>query len=156
MKGLGCLSKGMRQQIHRLWPLVGVRSLADVQGPTHGPWLVKLLYQGVLTDAVVEQARQGRVRTIDSRCLVWSHVVPELLGAGGSLLELDISHTRSLQGNCRGPNGQERSDTYSNKQKTKVPIVLYALHGRHPSHFLPRTLPASVGPYFSVPPGPET
>ena len=29
--------------------------------------------------------------------LVWSHVVPELLGAGGSLLELDISHTRSLQ-----------------------------------------------------------
>ena len=110
MKGLGCLSKGMRQQIHRLWPLVGVRSLADVQGPTHGPWLVKLLYQGVLTDAVVEQARQGRVRTIDSRCLVWSHVVPELLGAGGSLLELDISHTRSLQGNCRGPNGQERSD----------------------------------------------
>ena len=42
------------------------RSLADVQRPTHGPWLVKLLYQGVLTDAVVEQARQGRVRTIDS------------------------------------------------------------------------------------------
>ena len=60
VKGLGCLSKGMRQQIHRLWPLVGVRSLADVQGPTHGPWLVKLLYQGVLTDAVVEQARQAR------------------------------------------------------------------------------------------------
>ena len=45
--------------------------------------------------------------------LVWSRVVPELLGAGGSLLELDISHsdTRSLQGNCRGPNGQKRSDT---------------------------------------------
>ena len=98
VKGLGCLSKGMRQQIHRLRPLVGVRSLADVQGPTHGPWLVKLLYQGVLTDAVVEQARQGRVRTIDSRCLVWSHVVPELLGAGGSLLELDKYRTH---GHCR-------------------------------------------------------
>ena len=26
VKGLGCLSKGMRQQIHRLRPLVGVRS----------------------------------------------------------------------------------------------------------------------------------
>ena len=125
MKGLGCLSKGMRQQIHRLRPLVGVRSLADVQRPTHGPWLVKLLYQGVLTDAVVVRygsgARAAGARahdrlTVDSRCLVvgaglvWSHVVPELLGAGGSLLELDISHTRSLQGNCRGPNGQDRSD----------------------------------------------
>ena len=35
------------------------RSLADVQRPTHGPWLVKLLYQGVLTDAVVVRYGSG-------------------------------------------------------------------------------------------------
>ena len=34
------------------------RSLADVQRPTHGPWLVKLLYQGVLT----ERCGSGTVR----------------------------------------------------------------------------------------------
>ena len=42
VKVLGCLSKGMRQQLHRLQPLVGVASLAVVQRPAHGPWRVML------------------------------------------------------------------------------------------------------------------
>ena len=75
-----------------------------MQRPTHGPWLVKLLYQGVLTDAVVVRYGSG-ARAAGARAhnrlkvlgagLVWSHVVPELLGAGGSLLELTgyIAHT---------------------------------------------------------------
>ena len=46
VKGLGCLSKGMLQQLHRLQPLVGVRSLAVVQRPAHGPWRVTLLASG--------------------------------------------------------------------------------------------------------------
>ena len=46
VKGLGCVSKGMRQQLHRLQPLVGVRSLAVVQRPAHGPWRVTLLASG--------------------------------------------------------------------------------------------------------------
>eukprot|EP00964_Phaeocystis_antarctica_P099041 scaffold64952_cov69-Phaeocystis_antarctica.AAC.2 len=62
--GLGCVSKGMRQQLYRLQPLVGVESLAVVQRPAHGPWRVTLLYDGTLAEAVVEQARQGRVRSI--------------------------------------------------------------------------------------------
>ena len=45
VKGLGCLSKGMRQQLYRLRPLVGVQSLAVVQRPNHGPWRVTLLYE---------------------------------------------------------------------------------------------------------------
>ena len=61
VKVLGCLSKGMRQQLHRLQPLVGVRSLAVVQRPAHGPWRVVLFYTGRLTAAVFEQARLGRV-----------------------------------------------------------------------------------------------
>ena len=52
VKGLGCLSKRMRQQLHRLRPVVGVRSLAVVQRPNHGPWRVTLLYEGDLTAAV--------------------------------------------------------------------------------------------------------
>ena len=44
VKGLGCLSKGMLQQLRRLQPLVGVDSLAVVQRPAHGPWRVALLY----------------------------------------------------------------------------------------------------------------
>ena len=101
VKGLGCLSKGMRQQLHRLRPLVGVQSLAVllavVQRPTHGPWRVTLLYTGELTEAVVDQARQGRVRSTDSRFTMRSlapavarRVVPELLGAGSSLLDLKL------------------------------------------------------------------
>ena len=46
VKGLGCLSKGMLQQLHRLQPLVGVRSLAVVQRPAHGPWRVTLQDRG--------------------------------------------------------------------------------------------------------------
>ena len=65
VKGLGCVSKGMRQQLHRLQPLVGVLSLTVVQRPAHGPWRVTLLYMGELMEAVVEQAWQGRVRMIN-------------------------------------------------------------------------------------------
>ena len=69
VKVLGCLSKGMRQQLHRLQPLVGVRSLSVVQRPAHGPWRVVLFYTGRLTAAVFEQARLGRVpMSKTSRC----------------------------------------------------------------------------------------
>ena len=96
VKGLGCLSKRMRQQLHRLRPLVGVRSLAVVQRPNHEPWRVTLLYEGDLTAAVLEQARQGRVCTINATLRKLhpaeaERVVPDLLGAGGSLHELDLS-----------------------------------------------------------------
>ena len=96
VKGLGCLSKRMRQQLHRLRPVVGVRSLAVVQRPKHEPWRVTLLYDGNLTAAVLEQARQGRVCTINaSLCKLHpteaERVVTDLLGAGGSLHELDLS-----------------------------------------------------------------
>ena len=97
VKGLGCVSKGVRQQLSRLQPLVGIRSLAVVQRPAHGPWRVTLLYMdSYLTAAVVEQAQQGRVRSIR---IVYApplaptmarRVVPELLGAGCSLLELQL------------------------------------------------------------------
>ena len=96
VKGLGCVSKGMRQQLHRLRPLVGVKSLTVVKRPAHGPWRVTLLYEGMLTTAVVEQARLGRVRSINTQGrmqvpVVSRRVVPELLGAEGSLLELELS-----------------------------------------------------------------
>jgi len=94
VKGLAC-SKGMLQQLRRLRPLVGVNNLAVVQRSYHGPWRVVLLYEGELTEAVVEQARQGRVHSIfgtqAQRALnpaVAERVVPMLLGAGCSLLEL--------------------------------------------------------------------
>ena len=134
VKGLAC-SKALRQQLHRLQPLVGVESVAVVarggafnggtsgglavvaratarfschrspskavaraaRGHGTGPWRAVLLYKGRLTQDVVEQARQGRVRTIDARFMMLacrrSHVVPVLLGAGSSLLELDISQS---------------------------------------------------------------
>ena len=42
VKGLGC-SKALRQQLHRLQPLVGVWSLAVMHElPAHGPWRVTL------------------------------------------------------------------------------------------------------------------
>ena len=108
--GLGCVSKGMRQQLHRLQPLVGVESLAVVQRPAHGPWRVTLLYDGTLAEAVVEQAQQGRVRSISVASqkrgpysketahvvapAVARRVVPDLLGAGCSLLYLDLSFSK--------------------------------------------------------------
>ena len=103
VKGLACLSKGVRQQLYRLQPLVGVQSLAVVQRPAHGPWCVTLLYGGPLTVAVVELARLGRVRLIDANpARKWVPfasaearlVVPELLGAGCSLIDLDLSFLR--------------------------------------------------------------
>ena len=99
VKGLGCLSKALLQQLHRLRPLVGVKSLAVVQRPAHGPWRVMLLYKGSLTAAVVEQAWRGRVDSVNMRFTtlapaVARRVVPELLGAGSSLFELDLSFVK--------------------------------------------------------------
>ena len=112
VKGLACLSKGMLQQLHRLRPLVGVTSLAVVQRQgarsrrvrvTEGPWRVTLLYKGKLTLAVVRQAWQGRVHSIDARFCP-SHTslaialtrrsVPVLTCKGCSLIELDVSGVR--------------------------------------------------------------
>ena len=101
VKGLAC-SKALLQRLHRLQPLVGVRSLAVVQRPAHGPWRVVLLHQGKLTKAVLKQARQGRVRAVTIMgCDVGGQfhlgpriarlVVPELLGAGCSLIEFTVS-----------------------------------------------------------------
>ena len=92
VKGLACLSKGMRQQLYRLQPLVGVHSLTVLLRPAHGPWRVTLMYEGALTKTVLKQARQGRVRWIDLLCTrlapaMARRVVPDLLGAGCSLLE---------------------------------------------------------------------
>ena len=98
VKGLYC-SNALRQQLHQLQPLVGIHSLTVVQRPAHGPWCVTLLYSGELMKPVLEQARQGRVRLIDTTDTFQSsltpavarRVVPELLGAGCSLLELILN-----------------------------------------------------------------
>ena len=105
VKGLGGLCKGMQQQLRRLRPLVGVRSLAVVQRPAHVPCHVVLLYTGVPTMAVVDQARQGRVRSIVAMHgpqprvttlapAVARRVVPCLLGAGCSLIKLEMWQAR--------------------------------------------------------------
>ena len=78
VKGLGRLSKGMRQQLQRLRPLVGVQSLIVMQRPAHGPWRVVLFYiddyvdpswhaDAIASDmeVLVEQARQGHVHSIN-------------------------------------------------------------------------------------------
>ena len=96
VKGLACVSKALLQQLHRLQPLVGIRSLAAMQRPALGPWRVTLLYEGKLTGAVLDEARQGRVHSINALRFflgprIAKRVVPELLGAGCSLLELECS-----------------------------------------------------------------
>ena len=99
--GLECLSKAVLHQLYRLRPLVGVQSMAVMRRHFHGPWRVVLLHKGELTAALVEWARQGHVRSIQARFedsvliqpwkAVAKRVVPELLGAGCSLRELDMS-----------------------------------------------------------------
>ena len=95
VEGLTC-SNALLQQLHRLRPLLGVQSLAVMQRPAHGPWRVLLEYEGELTMAVVEQARLGRVRSIKVKShsamtpFVLRRAVPDLLGAGCSLLGLDL------------------------------------------------------------------
>ena len=64
-----------------------------MQRPSHG---AALLCTGKLTNPLMEQARQGRVRLIDSPFTtlapaVARRVVPELLGAGCSLLDLELN-----------------------------------------------------------------
>ena len=91
--GWGCLSKALLQQLHRLQPLVGVESLAVVQHPAHGPWRVMLKYKGELTEAVVEQARQGRVRSIDAQSTPLAPSVARrvfLAVLGRSLFDLNL------------------------------------------------------------------
>ena len=97
VKGLACLSKALLEQLHRLRPLVGFQSLSVLQRLSHGPWRVTLLYKGAITEAVLEQARQGRVLSILSTrapnltSAVAQRVVPELLGAGCSLLKFTLT-----------------------------------------------------------------
>ena len=101
LSGLGCLCKDVLQQLHRLRPIVRVKvhSLVAAQHQA-GPWRVVLLYTGELTEEVVEQAAQGRVFSINyvrSDTLspaVAKRVVPELLGADCSLLELKLDGVR--------------------------------------------------------------
>ena len=103
VSGLGCLCKDVLQQLHRLRPIVRVQvhsltaaqRYADADSPT--PWRVVLLYTGQLTEAVVEEAVQGRVFSIHVRSAALDlaeRVVPELLGAGCSLLALKLEFVR--------------------------------------------------------------
>ena len=99
--GLDCLCKAVLQQLHRLRPVVRVqvRFLLTRGLSEHlacGPWRIELSYTGRLTAAVVEQASRGRVRSINVphwptlAPAVAKRVVPELLGAGCSLLGLKL------------------------------------------------------------------
>ena len=99
VSALGSLCKELRKQLYRLLPLVyrRVHSLpATMERLTHGPWRVVLLYTGEPTATVVDEAWQGHVRSIDARGrttltpAVAKRVVPELLGAGCSLLDLKL------------------------------------------------------------------
>lgn len=105
VSGLGRLCEDLHRQLHRLRPLVGVhvRSLTVAQRLrrrlmcARGPWDVVLFFAGDATAVVVEQARRGRVLSIDAHGTtlapdVASRVVPEMLGAGCSLRALDLSH----------------------------------------------------------------
>ena len=98
VNALGCLSKALLQQLHRLRPLVSTGSLAVVQRPSRGPWRTLLLYRGLLTAEVMDQASRGRVRSISVIIGIGAgwfparRVVPELLGAGCSLLDLNLSN----------------------------------------------------------------
>ena len=103
--GLGRLCKDLRRQLYRLRPLVGVhvRSLTVAQRLrrrlmcARGPWEVVFFHRGDATAVVVEQARRGRVISIDAHGTtlapdVASRVSSELLGDGCSLRVLDLSH----------------------------------------------------------------
>ena len=134
--GLGCLSKGMQQQLQRLRPLVGVQSLIALQRSTwpcnaaFRPWRVALLYKVPCgrsvsdsdMEAILSFARQGCVHSICASCPLAScergfhcddcknadspltlksrlpRMVPKLLGAGSSLLELDFSFMPNMKG----------------------------------------------------------
>ena len=58
-------SKGVRQQLHRLRPLVGVTSLAVVRRPTHGPWRVALMYAHQRADRGGCGSGAAGARTLD-------------------------------------------------------------------------------------------
>ena len=107
LSGLGRVCKALRRQLYRLRPLVGVH--VRRRSPTvaqrlrrrlmcaRGPWVVVFFHVGDATAVVVEQARRGRVLSIDAHGTtlapdVASRVVPELLGAGCSLRALGLSH----------------------------------------------------------------
>ena len=103
VSGLNCC-KCVVKQLHRLRPLVcmQIRSLSITQRLIHitgSPWRIVLAYTGELTAAAVEEAARGRVRSINMRSrtllpAVAKRVVPELLGAGCSLLDLKLEGVR--------------------------------------------------------------
>ena len=124
VSGLGCLCREVLQQLYRLRPLVSVqvRNLRRVILPQHktlttrrqdsqGPWHLVFLYMGELVPAVLEQARRGHVRSVDAHLTaltprVARRVVPELLGAGCSLLDLFLEGV-SLAGSWATMFGKE-------------------------------------------------
>ena len=71
VSALGSLCKDVLRQLYRLLPLVyrRVHSLPATTERllTDGPWRVMLLYTGEATEAVVDFARRGHVRSIDAR-----------------------------------------------------------------------------------------
>ena len=104
VSGLNCVCKDVLQQLHRLRPIVRlqIRSVQIVQRLRHitrSPWRIVLAYTGELTAAVVEEAVRGHVLSINMRRAtlapaVAERIVPELLGAGCSLLDLKLEGVR--------------------------------------------------------------
>ena len=104
VSGLGSLCKDVLQQLQRLRPIVCVqiRSVQIVQRLSHttrSPWRTVLAYTGELTAAVVEEAVRGRVLSINMRRATLAPeiaecIVPGLLGAGCSLLDLKLERAQ--------------------------------------------------------------
>eukprot|EP00964_Phaeocystis_antarctica_P017314 scaffold9556_cov64-Phaeocystis_antarctica.AAC.4 len=96
VSALSCLCSDLLRQLYQLQPLVSVQVRIVTQRFSQGPWRIKLLYTGEPTVAVLQQATRGHVHSIDARRTgaltpaVAKRVVPELLGAGCSLLQLKL------------------------------------------------------------------
>ena len=95
VSALSCLCSDLLRQLYQLQPLVSVQVRTIAQRFNQGPWRIKLLYTGEPTVAVLQQATRGHVHSIDARRTVLTpavaeRVVPELLGAGCSLLQLKL------------------------------------------------------------------
>ena len=93
VSALSCLCWGLLRQLYQLQPLVSVQVRTVAQRFSQGPWRIKLMYTGEATAAVLQQATRGHMHSIDARRttltpVVAGRVVPELLGAGCSLLQL--------------------------------------------------------------------
>ena len=95
VSALSCLCSDLLRQLYQLQPLVSVQVRTVAQHFSQGPWRIKLLYTGEPTVAVLQQATHGHVHSIDARRTVLTpavaeRLVPELLGAGCSLLQLKL------------------------------------------------------------------